>query len=825
MAKYRITGFPEQEVPKVTLSKVLGPVNRNIANVEAEKGETVVTNMSRGLNNIYEMYSIGGKKHSQGGTPLNLPTDGDKESDGTSFIFSDNKKMIVKDPALLEYFGVNPKKPQTFAGISKSWLDAINTSKQILIDDSADNISRKSAQMSMDNAAFKIAALKLLQESKKGMKDGVPNGLSPFFDKLQIDPNEMFAMNEKDAEVTNQAVAKAFGGAINDFVVSDNQYEFPSLAMGGELPQYNEGGKVKVYKKEDLPASADINTSGKAYKIGQYVPQEDGTYLKVTKVNQKPIATADTQTSKGPIDEWIKASPENAKAAAEADKIIKKGIAAGTIIPGRAASDGSWVKDENSKKINITGAFKPTFEERIKLSRVINQSGDKFRTGTYTGIRQSGSGEYGTRKNGKLEGGSFVAGFTPEDYEKRYLFEKSRGIGMTDDEAFKAVEDTYKDQAKLKEHRKEYVNFLGIPFKDEELMSPDFYKKNYKVVTSSIEKKLGVSGYRPSMGDDALSGFEHFDAFGFIAEPEYEGNQPDVIPGTGPCKKCSDGTTPVRGADGVCLPCNPAAPAYKKMPATNQLINPYGFRREDLASLNRAVQARFQIPELKPWAKSAEVVMPDRTYYSPERSIAAKNEQLKQMMQGVSSFGNAQGAGATAMAISGQAYADVANIISDYADKNVGVFNQGEQYNTQLANARNAADAGLSTNLYDKENTLKQNLANSVSAAKDKITQLSNQAFTNAANIYNLNLNSENFKKDPFTGLISKVNDRAITPTASSSKDFGEEFTAFAESVPTLKPELQMEAFLAIKSGKYKLDKPNADVTTPSDLSQNNYGG
>ena len=119
MARYTITGFPNQEVPKVTLSKTLGPVDRKKANVEAEKGETVVTNMSRGLNNIYEMYGIGGKKHSEGGTPLLLPTDDGNDTDGTSFIFSDNKRMIVKDPAILEYFGVNPKKPQTFAEISK----------------------------------------------------------------------------------------------------------------------------------------------------------------------------------------------------------------------------------------------------------------------------------------------------------------------------------------------------------------------------------------------------------------------------------------------------------------------------------------------------------------------------------------------------------------------------------------------------------------------------------------------------------------------------------------------------------------------------------
>jgi hypothetical protein len=236
-----------------------------------------------------------------------------------------------------------------------------------------------------------------------------------------------------------------------------------------------------------------------------------------------------------------------------------------------------------------------------------------------------------------------------------------------------------------------------------------------------------------------------------------------------------------------------------------------------LASLNRAVQARFEIPELHPWAKSAEVVMPDRAYYSPERTIAAKNEQLNQMMQGVKAFGNAQSAGATAMALSGQAYGDVANAISDYADKNVGVFNSGEQYNTQLANTRNAQNAQLSTSLYDKENVLKQSLANAVSAAKDKIVQLSNQAYTNASNIYNLNTTTENFKKDPFTGIITKMNDRAITPAKDNAQDFGQEFNAFAKSMPSVSGDLQMKAFLAMKSGKYVME-PDDNVTKSSEL-------
>lgn len=60
MAKYKIIGLPVNQ-KESKLNNSLLPVDRDIANVEAEKGETVVTNMSRGLNNIYEMYNINGK--------------------------------------------------------------------------------------------------------------------------------------------------------------------------------------------------------------------------------------------------------------------------------------------------------------------------------------------------------------------------------------------------------------------------------------------------------------------------------------------------------------------------------------------------------------------------------------------------------------------------------------------------------------------------------------------------------------------------------------------------------------------------------------------
>ena len=76
---------------------------------------------------------------------------------------------------------------------------------------------------------------------------------------------------------------------------------------------------------------------------------------------------------------------------------------------------------------------------------------------------------------------------------------------------------------------------------------------------------------------------------------------------------------------------------------------------------------------------------------------------------------------------------------------------------------------------------------------------------------------TDNFKKDPFTGLITKVNDKAMTPTTDNTKAIGEEFNAFAQQVPTLSPELQFQLFKAHKSGKWTIEKDDG-LTNPNEL-------
>jgi hypothetical protein len=155
------TDMPEtkSELVKNTISSV----PRELANVEAEGGETVYGDLDG--DGGMEHMKINGPRHSQGGTPLNLPEG--------SFIFSDTAKMKIKDPEVLKYFGLPAKKGgYTPAEIAKRY--DINKYKAIMEDENSDELNKNTAQLMVENYNKKLAYLSMVQESMKGFPQGVP---------------------------------------------------------------------------------------------------------------------------------------------------------------------------------------------------------------------------------------------------------------------------------------------------------------------------------------------------------------------------------------------------------------------------------------------------------------------------------------------------------------------------------------------------------------------------------------------------------------------------------------------------------------------------
>lgn len=160
----------------IKANDTLHPVPREAANLEAEKGETAFIPNVDGMS---AHYKIAGKRHSEGGTPLNLPDE--------SFIFSDTKSMTLRDKELLKEFGES--KPKTYADIAKKY--DINKYRKVLADRNSDVLEKKTAEKMIENYNMILGKLALVQESQKGFKQGIPFIAEPYMMMNNISPESI----------------------------------------------------------------------------------------------------------------------------------------------------------------------------------------------------------------------------------------------------------------------------------------------------------------------------------------------------------------------------------------------------------------------------------------------------------------------------------------------------------------------------------------------------------------------------------------------------------------------------------------------------------
>lgn len=357
--------------PRTEVSRTLKAVPREVANLEAEGGETVVGDLDGSTMPSFK--TIVGPRHSEGGVPLALPDD--------SFIFSDTKSMKISDPKLLKMFNKPAKKGgYTPAELSKQY--DINKYRKILQDPNSDKISRNTAEIMIKNYVMKLGALALAQESKKGFPQGIPliakpymeankiaeedlipelaqeqpeqqmmpqEGMQPQMEAPQTTPDGqpvampqgtpdqmMQAPEEMSPEMMGQAPMAAYGMEMGGF--------YPEYAFGGyyyddggkttsktkskeQLEKELREGKAKVQKTKTLPDGTVEITRADGTKVyakgtsGETINVEDPQRQKVTK------QTANPAQYKKDICARIKSGGYTAEQAANAGWISKDQIA------------------------------------------------------------------------------------------------------------------------------------------------------------------------------------------------------------------------------------------------------------------------------------------------------------------------------------------------------------------------------------------------------------------------------------------------------------------------------------------------------------------
>tara|TARA_R110002020_G_scaffold5834_1_gene23882 strand:+ start:14002 stop:16515 length:2514 start_codon:yes stop_codon:yes gene_type:complete len=159
------------------VQNTLGPDKREESNIEAEKGETVLTDLN--FDGSFELYTIGGKRHHEGGTPLDLPDQ--------SFIYSDTRVMKLTKDEMAE-MNVHENKKKTPAWVSKKF--PLNKYSEILNDPQSDHIANDTAEYMLDKNKKKLSHLAFIQEAKKGFEEGVPVAAYPYLKEKGIDPTK-----------------------------------------------------------------------------------------------------------------------------------------------------------------------------------------------------------------------------------------------------------------------------------------------------------------------------------------------------------------------------------------------------------------------------------------------------------------------------------------------------------------------------------------------------------------------------------------------------------------------------------------------------------
>ena len=331
--------------PRTEVSRTLSAVPREVANLEAEGGETVVGDLDGSTMPSFK--TIVGPRHSQGGVPLALPDD--------SFIFSDTKSMRISDPKILKMFNKSAKKGgYTPAELSKQY--DINKYRKILQDPNSDKISRNTAEIMIKNYVMKLGALALAQESKKGFPQGIPLIAQPYMEANKIAEEdlipELAAQKEQEAQMM-QAQQQMPQEQMAPQTMPDGQ----PIAMPQEGAGMMQDPSMMGAPQEMAPPSPEMMQQAPmaAYgmEMGGFYPEYAfGGYL------SKAAKGTATGSDRGKTKEELEAELRSGKANVQKTKTLPDGTieitrADGTKVYGKGTA-GETISVDDPKRQKVT---------------------------------------------------------------------------------------------------------------------------------------------------------------------------------------------------------------------------------------------------------------------------------------------------------------------------------------------------------------------------------------------------------------------------------------------------------------------------------------
>lgn len=697
------TDMPPQK--EETLNNTLKPVPREKANIEAEEGETAWGDLDN--DGALEHMKIGGQKHTEGGTPLNVPEN--------TFIFSDSKDMLIKDFDILKKFNMPlNKKGYTPAEIAKKY--DTTKYKAIMEDKNSDSIKKATAQIMVKTFEKLLAKLALVQEEMKGFPQGIPEVVREIIPDLNKQQPESQAM------------------PVQQMPSQEEQQEISQPQETG----FESGGSYKRNKRSYFqpPVYKEYNDDEIDYVLNNIFQRQSGSlgmYL-----NGGTNETTTTTTVPGGFYNQTYSPKELAKLDdPEYQEFIK-------LLDELAVRDanGTYMlntisggKQKRLAELTTKFGFSRDDEGGIKGFKLIQNS-----TPGYT---------WEDEVNGEKKKMGWFGGMTPEMYED------------------KLVEAVYPPDRVAKmtrlEKRKLFLKELGIDaskFSDADLSNTkkfytnkDFYKNT---LYPAFTKTFLSDEYRKLKGDDYKFGFDHYDAFQWKQPvPPTQSKPTDqfvCVPGVG--IETYDPNNSTHKSLTVYSTYPEAQQACYYGPANVKNVKRYQMPFKALTPDLVNLAATLYPKRYKPWAPPL-AFKPTNLVLEEPRGLTANafSTQYVAPAQMLAQYTSPQSLASNLSSLAGQAAMNITgNIMPNITSRNVDRTNQFIQSEQAREDKFLAAATGRAEDIYNKNVTADQNFDNAQRAYLNDFAKRYGALWYNRMRLGLLNNVNPMYPVDPVSG-------------------------------------------------------------------------
>ena len=733
----------------------LSGVPRDKANIEAEGGETVLTDLNN--DNQFGLYNINGPRHSKGGVPMYLPEQ--------SFIYSDTDKMKFNQEELAEY-GIETKLKMTPAQVSKRY--DLNKYYGTMKDQFADEITARSSELMLKKNMMGLSKLAFGQELKKKFEDGVPLAAHPYLVSIGEDPIEFTAKVENITK--KQAQMKAFAALPPDQQQQLLQLQEMMAQVDQQQPQEQEQSfeDPSMGEQELAMADEDVMAMGMP-EDEEYEDDEDDMARYGREIGMYQDGK---ETPVNPL-------PKNHPQYAEAQKKIDSGkfeIVKGPVKDGKQTVEFKLIDTEDPK-------FKADKAAQLAKQKIAGQNQKGQGSVSIYGEDLTGEEKaFQENPKGIYQYGRLSQGNRPEFQNKGTSAYGSDDIATPESKA--DFMDRWGDVVATIPGF-DYNNPDAPQWGEFQKKAEETRKKEHVATFGSDKgyvpywKEKGSKGYVKGQAFDSKLGLHTYNAPRFKVGAVEPGNATfsfDVPEERKPLE-----VPPVNN--------------YKQPPAEWWLQDKNNLQTLGLIDDNLYL----------PWAPDAA---PGKIDYVLDDWRGNANAALASQNTMAQALGAAGGPQAIASSnIQGTGMENIAQGINRTNTNNVGIMNQVAPMQAQLNMQTDAINQARNIKVYDDTQKTLQASDNFKNWKINKQNELFNTALTNRANTYNLNSTYDYYAIDPTTGgPIYYKNGKAlqkapVTDQASLKKAYFDNAAEYAKNIGRTPSEKELEGYFKYIGG------------------------